>query len=360
MLNAQCLQFCFSVIKMENIKNRLMSRRAITQTQTIVVVAILIIGVIAAVWYTTLPGPNGNGNGNGDGLPELPLTYTLMAAHWFIYEMGADPTFFGGANPAFMPLIYESLFNYDPNELKEGNFVAVPWLAESYTVSSDGLIYNIKLRTGIKFHFTGNEFTADDVIYMFNRAYFWPLEPGYPLDIVAAIDIPSVPWRVIDSVEKINDYEVQINLNTYFPTLPEFLGMMWVFGIVDSQEVEAHAVTGAGGLSDHGYQWLKTTDDIDVGTGPYKVKKFTMLQKYDLELIDDYWGGPADLNLPYPTIEDITMLAIIEDSDARMRLLVGDLNIASDLQCILGVSLQTGGLGRPFTGLLTTTKSSTM
>ncbi len=111
-----------------------------------------------------------------------------------------------------------------------------------------------------------------------------------------------------------------------------FLGMMWCFGIVDSEECEAHAITGAGGLSDHGYEWLKKTDDIDVGTGPYKVKKFTLLQKYDLELIDDYWGGPPELNLPYPSIKYITMLAITEDADARMRLLRGELNVASDLQ----------------------------
>jgi len=194
------------------------------------------------------------------------------------------------------------------------------------------LTFTVKLRKGIKFHHTGNEFDADDVIYMFNRAYFWPVEPGYPLDIVSAQDIPLVPWRVIDSVEKTGDYEVKIYLNTYFPTLPEFLGMMWIFGIVDSEECEAHAVTGAGGLSDHGYEWLKKTDDIDVGTGPYKVKKFTLLQKYDLELIDDYWGGPPELNLPYPSIKYITMLAIIEDADARMRLLRGELNVASDLQ----------------------------
>src|SRR5437879_4302618 len=43
-----------------------------------------------------------------------------------------------------------------------------PWLAESHTVSSDGLTYTFKLRRGAKFH-DGAEVTAEDVRYSTER-----------------------------------------------------------------------------------------------------------------------------------------------------------------------------------------------
>ena len=43
-----------------------------------------------------------------------------------------------------------------------------PWLAESHTVSADGLIYTFKLRRGAKFH-DGTDVTAEDVRYSMER-----------------------------------------------------------------------------------------------------------------------------------------------------------------------------------------------
>ena len=51
---------------------------------------------------------------------------------------------------------YEGLYGFD-KDMK-----MVPVLAESYTVSKDGLVYTIKLRKGIKFH-DGTDFKADAV-----------------------------------------------------------------------------------------------------------------------------------------------------------------------------------------------------
>src|SRR5438477_3350066 len=51
---------------------------------------------------------------------------------------------------------YEGLFGFD-KDMK-----LIPVLAESYTVSPDGLVYTIKLKRGIKFH-DGTDFKADAV-----------------------------------------------------------------------------------------------------------------------------------------------------------------------------------------------------
>jgi peptide/nickel transport system substrate-binding protein len=45
-----------------------------------------------------------------------------------------------------------------------------PWLAESHTVSSNGLIWDFKLRHGVEFR-DGSELTADAVVYSCQRLH---------------------------------------------------------------------------------------------------------------------------------------------------------------------------------------------
>src|SRR5215510_11239800 len=52
--------------------------------------------------------------------------------------------------------IYEGLYSLDSNNRP------IPMLAESHTVSKDGLVYTFKLRQGVKFH-NGKEMTSEDV-----------------------------------------------------------------------------------------------------------------------------------------------------------------------------------------------------
>jgi len=58
--------------------------------------------------------------------------------------------------------IFETLFAFDEN------FKPVPYLAESYEYSSDGLSVTFHLRKGVLFH-NGEEMTADDVIASLQR-----------------------------------------------------------------------------------------------------------------------------------------------------------------------------------------------
>ena len=57
---------------------------------------------------------------------------------------------------------YQGLFGFD-KDMK-----MVPVLAESYTASKDGLVYTVKLKSGIKFH-DGTPFNADAVKVTFER-----------------------------------------------------------------------------------------------------------------------------------------------------------------------------------------------
>src|SRR5262245_65927045 len=59
--------------------------------------------------------------------------------------------------------LYDGLYRWEDNPPK-----LEPWLAESHTVSPDGLTYTFKLRKGAKFH-DGAEITAEDVRYSAER-----------------------------------------------------------------------------------------------------------------------------------------------------------------------------------------------
>ncbi|MBI3660193.1 hypothetical protein HY230_06945 [Candidatus Acetothermia bacterium] len=60
--------------------------------------------------------------------------------------------------------LYEPLLTYKGGKTDE----FVPVLAESYTVSADGLTYTFKIRSGVKFH-DGSDLTAADVAYSIQR-----------------------------------------------------------------------------------------------------------------------------------------------------------------------------------------------
>jgi len=59
--------------------------------------------------------------------------------------------------------IYDGLMRWQGNPAK-----LEPWVAESYTVSPDGVVYTFKMQKGVKFH-DGSEVKASDVVYSMER-----------------------------------------------------------------------------------------------------------------------------------------------------------------------------------------------
>jgi len=88
----------------------------------------------------------------------------LPGQNWLYY----DPARLYEINPASgFQVVYECLYHI-PDGYEIG--VIEPLLAEDMPeISEDGLTATIKIRSGVTFHNTGNEMTADDWIWSWNR-----------------------------------------------------------------------------------------------------------------------------------------------------------------------------------------------
>src|SRR5450756_189533 len=93
---------------------------------------------------------------------------------------------------------YQGLFGFD-KDLKIQNV-----LAKSYTVSKDGLVYNVELRQGVKFH-DGTDFNAEAVKVTLDRA----INPDNKL-------VSFNRFNRIDKIEVIEPYSVRITLKEPF------------------------------------------------------------------------------------------------------------------------------------------------
>ncbi len=132
--------------------------------------SLLLAGVLVAA---ALTGCGKNDNSTDDG--EITFTYA-RAASTTSFDLHGEITL----NNAFaIDKVFEPLLTFDEN----GEIIN--WLAETYSVSDDNLVYTFVLRDGLKFS-DGTDVTAEDVVFSLERH----LEIGGALPIEA--DVASV------------------------------------------------------------------------------------------------------------------------------------------------------------------------
>ncbi|RWR08274.1 ABC transporter substrate-binding protein [Paenirhodobacter populi] len=181
--------------------------------------------------------------------------------------------------------VYNSLMEYDSWETKK----AVPALAESVTASEDGLVWTIKLREGVKWH-SGEEFTADDVIYTWDTI----LDPAY----ASVQNSPLVStFGSKEAYEKVSPYEIKVTLPKY-SILFEGLVLTSIsimpkhaYASIGPEEFRKHTIsTWTGGFT------VTTSDGKTyeakgaVGTGPWIPAGFDAMRKaYRMVKNPDYW-----------------------------------------------------------------------
>jgi peptide/nickel transport system substrate-binding protein len=188
-----------------------------------------------------------------------------------------------------------------------------PSLAESWTVSPDGLIYDFILRSGVKFH-NGETVTADDVKFSFDR---------YKGAANKALKDKVRTVQIVDPLR------VRFVLKEPWPDFLTFYaspatGAGW---IVPKKYVEK--------VGDEGYK------KAPVGAGPYRFVSFTPGIELVMEAFDQYWRkSPSVKRLIFKSVpEESTRLAMLKRGEADIVYSVRGA-LAEELQRTPGLTLK--------------------
>jgi peptide/nickel transport system substrate-binding protein len=151
--------------------------------------------------------------------------------------------------------VFDHLAARDLKTGKVGPSLAVSWKAV------DDTTWEVKLRKGVKFH-DGTPFTARDVKATFERV----LNPENKLTARGN-------HAKIKSVEVVDDLTARYKTDGPYPLFVERLTAQ----VIASEKV----------IKEKGHEWMQ---ENPVGTGPYKLVKWSKKQDHLLQRNDDYWG----------------------------------------------------------------------
>ena len=234
--------------------------------------------------------------------PEGQLTWGVhvsLAPTWF------DPAETPGIITPYMVLyaLHDALVKPMPGQPK------APGLAESWSVSKDGLVYEFVLRKGVRFH-NGDPVTADDVKFSLER--YRGASAKILKDRVAGVDTPDAQ-------------HVRIRLKQPWPDfLTFYTGATGAGWIVPRKYVEK--------VGDEGFK------KAPIGAGPYKFVSFTPGVELVLEAFDQYWRKP-------PTVKRLVFRVIPDETTRLAALKRGEVDIAYSIRGELAEELQrTPGL----------------
>ncbi len=171
--------------------------------------------------------------------------------------------------------------------------IMTPSLAESWTVSKDGISYEFLLRKGVRFH-NGDPLTADDVKFSFER---------YKGSGAALLK------DKVKDVQVVAPNRVRFVLKEPWPDFLAFYGT---------------SATGAAWIVPKKYIEKVGEDGFKkapVGAGPYKLVSFTPGIELVVEAFPDYWRKA-------PSVKRIVMRSIPDESTRAAAVKTGEVDIA--------------------------------
>jgi len=165
-----------------------------------------------------------------------------------------------------------------------------PSLATSWKTLDD-TTWEVKLRQGVKFH-DGTPFTARDVKATFDRV----LDPEKKLTARGN-------HVKIKSVEVVDDHTVRFKTDGPYPLFVERMTAL----VMQSEKA----------IKEKGHEWMQ---ENPLGTGPYKLVRWTKKQEHLLVRNDDYWG-------PKPAFKHVRVRIIPEQATQIAELISGGVDV---------------------------------
>ncbi|HZN53195.1 MAG TPA: ABC transporter substrate-binding protein, partial [Methylomirabilota bacterium] len=241
--------------------------------------------------------------------PAAPEGQMTIAVHVSLAPTWFDPAETPGVITPFMTLyaLHDALVKPMP-----GN----PWapsLAESWTVSKDGLTYDFALRKGVKFH-NGDPLTAEDVKFSFER-----YKGGGATTLKAKVA----------AIEVVDPHRVRFKLKQPWPDFMTFYGT---------------PATGAAWIVPKSYM-EKVGDEgfkkAPVGAGPYRFVSFNPGIELILEAYDGFWRKTPNIKrLIFKSVPDeSTRLAMLKRAEADVAFSIRGPN-AEEVKRTQGLTLK--------------------
>jgi peptide/nickel transport system substrate-binding protein len=190
-----------------------------------------------------------------------------------------DPT--AGAAAAIDEVVYANLF--EGLTRIDRNGVVQPGLAESWSVSEDGLTYTFALREGVAFH-DGSALDAEDVVFSINRAM-----------AEDSVNAQKGLFEPIEAVAADGSHGVIITLKR--PTGHFLFNLGWGDAVIVAPES------------------ADSNKTLPIGTGPFRFDRWVQGDRIELTRNEDYWGEAAALQraafqiVPDPSAAVAAMLA---------------------------------------------------
>jgi peptide/nickel transport system substrate-binding protein len=161
----------------------------------------------------------------------------------------------------------------------------------------DPLVWEFKLRKGVKFH-DGSEFTAADVVASIERV---PKVPKSPSPFTAYT-------KQITKIEVVDPYTIRFHTATPYPLMPSDMTQVAIVS-------KAHA-----GASTEDFNSGKAA----IGTGPYRLARYVKSDRLELVRNDAWWGGRT----PW---EKVTLRILPQDAPRVAALLAGDVQVIENV-----------------------------
>ena len=198
--------------------------------------------------------------------------------------------------------LYQPLFVTEFSDME-----LIPVIGKSVEINEDGSSATIELFDYVH-DSEGNDITADDVIYSY--------------ETLKAANTRA-DSSAIDSLEKIDDYTVVLNLTE--SNANTLIKLMTHTFIVDEAAYESNPETPA-------------------GTGPYKISEYISGSSFTCEKVEDYWQS-EDLNAfdQQANVDTIVYQCIPEKAQMTTALENGELQFAIDVDGREAMRFEEGG-----------------
>lgn len=222
---------------------------------------------------------------------------TPVSGGSIVYGADREPTCLDPHDFGDMPQTYVARQYLDSLVSERPDGSVVPWLADSWTVSPDGLVYTFAIRSGVKFH-DGTPLDAAAVQANFVQI----LDPATQSQTDTGYLRPYYK-----SSRAVDPSTFELTLSSPYSALLPVLSQAF-FGI-ESPKAMARG--------------LEANCQSPVGTGPFIVKQWIRGQSVELDRNPDYNPAPQDAKHQGPAYLEHVSWKFLEDGSVRFAAVQG-------------------------------------